>query len=116
ALAQPEAPAKLAAPAQKSTIESFVHTEAPAKPATLAQPATSAHSSTPEVFMFMPTPGMGIQTMVGSSQCASREAPIEENNVQQISDEEVVGQGNVLPFVHMTDENGKIIIRPLGKG
>ncbi|PNX57421.1 hypothetical protein L195_g058686, partial [Trifolium pratense] len=96
ALTQPEAPAKLAAPSQKSTTESFVHTEASAKPASLAQPAASAHSSTPEVFMFMPTPGMGIRTMVGTSQCASREALIEENNVQQISDEEVVGQGNVL--------------------
>ncbi|CAJ2644824.1 unnamed protein product [Trifolium pratense] len=72
----------------------------------------------------MPTPGMGIQTMVGSSQHASREAPIEENDVQQISDEEengveddeVVGQGNVPRLAHKRDENGKIIIRPVGKG
>ncbi|MCI63846.1 hypothetical protein A2U01_0085103, partial [Trifolium medium] len=70
ALPQLTKPAQLVSPAQ------------PAAPSNLTPSPIQA--STPEVFRFMPTPGICLQTMVGSSQHVSREATIEED-VQQTS-------------------------------
>ncbi|MCI17124.1 hypothetical protein A2U01_0038271, partial [Trifolium medium] len=89
----PAAPAKPAAPAQ---------------PAAPTKPAAPAHGSTPEpeVFIFMPTPGMGIETI-------EEENGVEDGEEIEVEDEEVVGQGNVPP-VHRRDKNGKIIVEPFG--
>nr|XP_027188237.1 uncharacterized protein LOC113785700 [Cicer arietinum] len=87
------------------------------------------HASTPEVFVFMLTPGLSIHTMGASSQHSPHEALVEKN-VEQTSDDhedkveigdhnqddKEVGQGNVPPIVPVRDDNGKVIIRPYGKG
>jgi hypothetical protein len=106
---------------------------APVQPAASVLPAAPSdltpspvHASTPEVLRFMPTPGICLQTMAGSSQNVLREATIEENvqpsdedgeenEVDHEDDEVEVGQGNVPPIVHKKDDNGKIIIKPFGK-
>ncbi|KAK2383570.1 hypothetical protein QL285_071005 [Trifolium repens] len=142
-------PVQPATPAQPATLvhpAAPAHPAAPVQPAALARPAaptqhaapsdltpSAIHASTPEVFRFMPTPGLCLQTMVDPSQHVSREATIEED-VQHTShdeegeenevdhedededdDEEVeVGQGNVPPIVYKRDDNGKIIIKPFG--
>jgi hypothetical protein len=129
---QPKTPVQ---PATSVHPAALVQPAAPVQPATLVQPAapcdltpSPVHASAPEVLRFMPTPGICLQTMVGSSQNVSREATIEED-VQQISNDEdgeenevdhedgevEVGQGNVPPIVHKKDDNGKIIIQPFGK-
>ncbi|GAU47010.1 hypothetical protein TSUD_403200 [Trifolium subterraneum] len=74
----------------------------------------------------MPTPGICLPTMAGSSQHASRGVTTQEdvqqtshdedgegNEVDDEDEEGEVGQGNVPPLVHRRDANGKIIIHPL---
>nr|XP_012569447.1 uncharacterized protein LOC101512926 [Cicer arietinum] len=87
------------------------------------------HASTLEVFVFMSTLCLSIDTMGVSSQHSPHETLVEKN-VQQnfddhedmveigdhIQEDEEVGQGNVPPIVPVRDDNGKVIIRPYGKG
>ncbi|XP_073226024.1 uncharacterized protein [Cicer arietinum] len=86
------------------------------------------YASIPEVFVFMPTPSLSLQTMCASSQYSPRETLIEKNVQQTSNDHEdmvenrdhnqedgEVGQWNVPPFVFVRDDNGKFIIRPYGK-
>ncbi|XP_058777313.1 uncharacterized protein LOC131651662 [Vicia villosa] len=77
------------------------------------------HSSSSEVFRFMPTPGLNIQNMDGPSTHASREIPMEENEEEieeEDEDEVVMGEKNVPPHLIIRDDNGKVIIQLRGTG
>jgi len=81
----------------------------------------------------MPTPGLGLESMVNNSQHASRKASTNEDVQQtyhevddddnedadedeEADEEEEVGQGNDPQQLERKDDKGKIIIQPFGKG
>jgi ribonuclease E len=137
---QIEAPTKTTVPAKASAPTKSVALDKTLAPAQIVGPTPSPiHSSTPEVFRFMPTPGLGLESMVNNSQHASREALANEDVQQTYHDvddddddndnedededeeaeeeeEEVVGQGNVPQQLERKDDKGRIIIQPFGKG
>lgn len=132
-----EAPTKTTVPTKASAPTKPVASDKTLAPAQIVGPTPSPiHSSTPEVFRFMPTPGLGLESMVNNSQHASREASANEDvqqtyhdvddddndNEDEDEDEEaeveeeevVVGQANVPQ--ERKDDKGRIIIQPIGKG
>lgn len=80
---QIEAPTKTTVPTKASAPTKPVASDKTLAPAQIVGPTPSPiHSSTPEVFRFMPTPGLGLESMVNNSQHASRKASANED-VQQ---------------------------------
>ena len=133
-LTQIEAPTKTTVPAKASAPTKSVASHKTLAPAQIVGPTPSAiHSSTPEEFRFMPTPSLGLESVVNNSQHASREATANEDVQQTYPDvddddnddadedeeaeeEEEVGQGNVPQQLERKDDKGRIILQPFGKG